>query len=156
MQAPVTQLVERHLHGCATPLQPMNYKKESGQRLREAREDKRLTLGDLSARLGGFLSPSRISNYEQGLRMIGVKEALAIAPILSVEPAHLLCVDIGDAEMTPQERQLMRNFRALPEKDRNEYARRIEVLAMAYREPVPDERLSIDVRRGVRKPVKSR
>jgi hypothetical protein len=57
-------------------------------------------------------------------------------------------------DMTPQERDLMRNFRALPEKDRNEYSRRIEVLAMAYREPVPDERLSDIVRRGARKPTK--
>jgi transcriptional regulator with XRE-family HTH domain len=129
----------------------MNYKKESGRRLREAREDSGLTLGELSKRLGGVMSPSRISNYEQGIRMLGVREAIAIAPILGVEPSFLLCVDIGDGEMTTQERDLMRNFRALPERDRNDYARRIEVLAMAYREPVPDEKLSAAVRTGPKK-----
>ncbi len=43
--------------------------------------------------------------------------------------------------MTPQENQLLRDFRALPENDRADYSRRIGVLAMAYKEPVPDERL---------------
>lgn len=126
----------------------MDYKKETGRRLREAREDAGLTLAGLSTKLKGVLSPSRISNYEQGLRMIGVKEALAIGPILGVEPSYLLCADTGEGEMTTQERQLLRNFRALPEKDRNDYSRRIEVMAMAYREPVPDERLSEVVRKG--------
>jgi len=133
----------------------MDYKKEAGRRLREAREDRGLTLGELSARLKGVLSPSRISNYEQGLRMLGVKEALAIAPALGVEPAYLLCADTEAGDMTTQERQLLRDFRALPEKERNAYARRIEVLAMAYREPVADERLSEEVRRGPIKSAKS-
>lgn len=104
---------------------PTDYKKEAGRRLREARNNLNLTLEELSARVGKLLSPSRLSNYEQGIRMIGVKEAL------------------------------LRNFRALPEKDRNAYARRIEVLALAYREPVPDERLSPEVRKGVRQRTKS-
>lgn len=127
----------------------MNYKKESGRRLKAAREDKRLTLAELSARLGGLLSPSRLGNYEQGTRMIGVQEALALGPILGVQPSHLLCVDVGEADMTVHEIELLRNYRALPERDRMEYSRRIEVLAMAYREPVPDERLSPVVRKGV-------
>ncbi len=44
--------------------------------------------------------------------------------------------------MTEQETRLLRNFRALPEKDRNDYGRRIEVLALAYMEPVADERMT--------------
>lgn len=126
----------------------MNYKKESGRRLKAAREDKRLTLAELSARLGGLLSPSRLGNYEQGTRTIGVQEALALGGVLGVQPAFLLCVDVGEAEMTQQEIELLRNYRALPERDRAEYSRRIEVLAMAYKEPVPDERLSTMVRKG--------
>ena len=126
----------------------MDYKKESGRRLKRAREAKRLTLDGLSQRLGGVLSKSRLSNYEQGARMIGPQEALAIAPILGVQPAHLLCVDVEEGEMTAQEMELLRNFRALPENDRVAYSRRIEVLALAYREPVPDEKLSDAVRKG--------
>ena len=126
----------------------MNYKRESGKRLRAAREVKKLTLQELSQRLGGLLSPSRLSNYEQGTRMIGVSEALALQGVLGVQPSHLLCVDVGEGEMTPQETSLLRNFRALPENDRADYSRRIEVLAMAYREPVPDERLPREIRKG--------
>lgn len=126
----------------------MNYKKEAGKRLKAAREDKKLTLQELSKRLGGVLSPSRLSNYEQGTRMLGVPEALALHGVLGVQPSHLLCVDVEEGDMTQQEIELLKNYRALPERDRNEYSRRIEVLAMAYKEPVPDERLSPAVRRG--------
>lgn len=134
----------------------MNFKKEAGRRLREARRGKGWTLNELSKRLDGILSPSRLSNYEQGIRMLGVKEALAVGPLLGVEPAYLLCADAGDGEMTTQEAQLLRDFRALPEKDRNEYSRRIGALALVYREPVPDERLSLEVRRGPRAKVRQK
>lgn len=129
----------------------MNYKKEAGRRLRAARLAKELTLEDLSAKVGKLLSPSRLSNYEQGIRMIGVQEALALYPHLGVEPSHLLCVDVEEGDLTPQENRLLRNFRSLPEKDRNEYERRIELLSMVYREAVPDEKLSAEVRRGASK-----
>jgi transcriptional regulator with XRE-family HTH domain len=131
----------------------MNYKKESGERLALARKDKKMTLEGLSRALSGFLSPSRLSNYEQGIRKLGIKEALALSKVLGVNASYLLCLDEEVGEMTSQENALLRNFRALPEKDRNEYSRRIEVLAMAYREPVPDERLSQEVRKG---PTKSK
>jgi transcriptional regulator with XRE-family HTH domain len=129
----------------------MNYKKEAGRRLRDARQAKGLTLEELSAKVGRLLSTSRLSNYEQGLRMIGVQEALALYPHLGVEPAYLLCVDVVECEVTPQENELLRNFRSLPEKDRNDYARRIEALSLVYREPVPDEKLSAEVRMGAAK-----
>lgn len=127
----------------------MDYKKEAGRRLKKARIDKKLTLDQLSKKTGGVLSTSRLGNYEQGTRMIGVEEALALKGPLGVKPAHLLCVDVEDGEMTAQEENLLKNFRALPEKDRNDYDRRIEVLALAYREPVADERLSPSVRKGM-------
>lgn len=129
----------------------MNYKKEAGRRLQAARLAKRLTLEDLSAKVGKLLSPSRLSNYEQGIRMIGVQEALALYPHLGVEPSHLLCVDVEEGDLTAQETRLLRNFRTLPEKDRNDYERRIEALSLVYREPVPDEKLSLEVRRGTSK-----
>jgi transcriptional regulator with XRE-family HTH domain len=151
MQAVFTQQVEGRTVVVPLRFAGMNYKKESGRRLKAAREDKRLTLGELSKRLGGLLSPSRLSNYEQGTRMIGVRESLALASVLGVQASYLLCVDVEGGEMTPQENDLLRNFRALPERDRNEYSRRIEVLALAYREPVPDERLSSVVRKGTGK-----
>jgi len=120
----------------------MNYKKAAGLRLKAARKAKGLTLVELSARVGGILSPSRLSNYEQGIRTLGIDEALALRTVLGVSPAHLLCVDTEEGDMTPQEVELLQNFRALPERDRNDYSRRIGVLALAYKEPVPDEKLS--------------
>lgn len=149
LQAPSTQIVERHPEGWQLPSCGMNYKKEAGKRLKAAREDKKLTLHELSKRVGGLLSPSRLGNYEQGTRMIGVREALALHSVLGVQPSHLLCVDVGDEDMTPQEVELLRNFRALPENERSSYSRRIAVLAMAYKEPVGDERLSPVVRKGI-------
>ena len=127
----------------------MDYKKEAGRRLKTARIDKKLTLQELSKRTGGVLSTSRLGNYEQGTRMLGVEEALALRFPLGVSAAHLLCVDVEEGDMTQQEVELLKNYRALPEKDRNDYSRRIEVLALAYREPVPDERLSPSVRKGM-------
>jgi transcriptional regulator with XRE-family HTH domain len=153
-QGGTTRLVDGRVDKRRAPLRPMNFKVESGRRLQAARQNKRLSLAKLSQLLDGLLSPSRISNYEQGTRGFTIKEAKALGRVLGVDPAYLLCADTEDEDMTPQERDLMRNFRALPEKDRNEYSRRIEVLAMAYREPVPDERLSDIVRRGARKPTK--
>ena len=147
MQALITQKVDQWLSRIPYPL-GMNYKKESGRRLKAARESMRWTLGELSRRIGGGLSASRLSNYEQGTRQLGVRESIALAPVLQVQPSYLLCVDVEEGEMTQQEIELLRNFRALPERDRNDYSRRIEVLALAYREPVPDERLSPEVRRG--------
>ena len=128
----------------------MNYKKESGKRLRAARVAKGFTLDELSKKMGGLLSPSRLSNYEQGLRQLGTQEALALYGVLGVQPSHLLCVDIEEGDMTAQEIELLKDYRALPERDRNEYSRRIQVLALAYKEPVPDERLSETTRRGAR------
>lgn len=154
MQAPETQIVERPPVGEPLRLWRMgaiDYKKEAGRRLKAARLDKKLTLQELSKRVGGLLSASRLGNYEQGTRMIGVRESLALHSVLGVQPAHLLCVDVEDGEMTPQEIELLRNYRALPEKDRADYSRRIGVLALAYKEPVPDERLSPIVQKGARR-----
>lgn len=123
----------------------MNIKKEGGRRLKAARNDKGWSQKDLERQTGGVLSASRIGNYEAGIRQMKSKEALVLAKALGVEPSYLLCVDGEEGgEMTPQETLLLRNFRALPEKDRNAYARRIETLALMYREPVPDERLGVE------------
>lgn len=126
----------------------MNYKKEAGRRLRGARTSKGWSLKELSGKVQNILSESRLSNYEQGTRMMGTEEALALHRVLDVQPSYLLCVDVEEGEMTQQETELLQNFRTLPANERQAYARRIAVLALAYREPVPDERLSPEVRKG--------
>jgi transcriptional regulator with XRE-family HTH domain len=46
-----------------------------GKRLRAARTAQKLSLSQLSTKTGGILTKSRISNYEQGLRRMGLKQA---------------------------------------------------------------------------------
>lgn len=86
-----------------------------------------------------MLSPSRISNYEQGLRLLKPREARILGKALDADPAYLMCLE-GD-DMLPDEVELLRNYRALPEKERKAYSRRIGALALVYKEPVPDEKL---------------
>lgn len=121
-----------------TTLLAVNYKDEIGRRIQEARKAKGLSLEELSRRTKPQLSKSRIGNYEQGTRMPGPEEANALGEALGMDAAFLMCLS---QNITKQESDLLRNWRALPENERNDYARRIGVLALAYREPVPDERM---------------
>ena len=72
------------------PLNKTERTKQIGARLRKARHDACLSLGGVSERTGGLLSRSRISNYEQGLRRIGLEEAELIAGVLGVSAGYLL------------------------------------------------------------------
>lgn len=124
----------------------VDLKKEVGRRIRLARRTVRnpdgsvgLSLTGLERATGNVLSASRISNYEQGLRLPRTREAQILGKALDVDPAYLLCLEGED--MQPEEVELLRNYRALPEKDRKEYSRRIGAMALMYREPVADERL---------------
>jgi transcriptional regulator with XRE-family HTH domain len=117
---------------------------EMGRRLRLARDFVGLSLHKLSdgidelikARKPGKLrlliplGASRVSNWEQGLKQIGVREAWSVAQLLQTDPAWLLC--LTDHAMTPQEKDLLRHFRALPERLRNQIAVRIATEAMPW------------------------
>lgn len=120
----------------------MNWAMEIGKRLRAARKAMGVSgipLQELSRLTDGVLSPSRISNYEQGIRLLKPQEARILGKALKVDPAYLMCLEGG--EMLPEETELLSNWRALPEKDRRDYSRRIAALALVYKEPVADERL---------------
>ena len=67
-----------------------------GSRLREARKAQKLSLQQLADMTGGVLSKSRISNYEQGLRRVGIEEARILAKALgTVSATYLLCLEDG-------------------------------------------------------------
>ncbi len=88
----------------------MDLTKRIGQRLRAARHEQKLSLSDLSSRTNS-LSKSRISNYEQGIRRMGLEEAHELSVALgTVTPTYLLCLDDKDP-LSPQERQLVEYFR---------------------------------------------
>lgn len=118
----------------------VDYKKESGRRLAEARDELGWSQARLSREVGGVFSPSRIANYEQGTRTLKQREAVILGKALGKDPAYLMCLDIG-GEMTVQERDLLQSWRCLPERERMDYLRRISALALTYRDPVPDERM---------------
>lgn len=115
----------------------MDYKKEIGRRIRAARDEKDWTLEQLEVHTPG-LSGKRINAYENGDRMPGPSEAVILAKALSKKAAWIMAVDDIQLPISPQEETLVRNWRTLPERERMEFFRSVETLAMAYRDPVSD------------------
>lgn len=88
----------------------MDLTKRIGQRLRSARHEQKLSLADLSARTQS-LSKSRISNYEQGIRRMGLEEAHELSVALgTVTPTYLLCLD-DRGPLSDRELELIDHFR---------------------------------------------
>lgn len=82
-----------------------------GLRLRAERHRLKLSLSRLSARTGDTLSKSRISNYEQGIRRIGLEGAVILGRALGdVSPAYLLGLDDSDP-LSSAEHRLLALFR---------------------------------------------
>jgi transcriptional regulator with XRE-family HTH domain len=64
------------------------------------------------------LGKSRISNYEQGIRRLGLEEAKALAEALgTVSATYLLCLD-DEGFLSVQEQELLRCFRQTDERGR--------------------------------------
>lgn len=88
----------------------MDLTKRIGQRLRAARHDQKLSLSEFSSRTES-LSKSRISNYEQGIRRMGLEEAQELSVALgTVTPTYLLCLEDTDP-LSARERELVEFFR---------------------------------------------
>ena len=87
-----------------------------GLRLRAERHRRKLSLARLAARTGDTLGKSRISNYEQGTRRLGLEEAVILARALGgVSPVYLLCLEDVDP-LTCSEHNLLACFRASDER----------------------------------------
>lgn len=67
----------------------MNIRLEIGRRLKSSREAKGLTLREVCDLVPG-LTTNRLSNWEQGYRIISIEEAKRIAHVLGVSAAWLL------------------------------------------------------------------
>lgn len=68
-----------------------------GLRLRTERHRRNLSLSQLSALTGDTLAKSRISNYEQGIRRMGLEESVILGRALDgVSPVYLLCLEDSD------------------------------------------------------------
>jgi transcriptional regulator with XRE-family HTH domain len=79
-------------------------------RLREARQAQGWSLAELAARTNS-LSKSRISNYEQGIRRMGLEEAQELSAALgTVSATYLLCLD-DRGPLSESERELLDIYR---------------------------------------------
>jgi len=89
----------------------MTLTKQIGQRLRAARSAQKLSLSALAARTK-TLSKSRISNYEQGIRRMGIEEAQELAEALDgLTATYLLCLD-DSSPLSPEEWTLVEHYRS--------------------------------------------
>jgi len=92
--------------------------KRIGLRLREVRRGQSASLAALAPTTGDTLSKSRISNYAQGLRCMGIEEALTLAKALgAVSATYLLCLD-DDGVLAKDEKRLIECFRRMDERGR--------------------------------------
>lgn len=119
-------------------MEPSQFKKAIGNRLRKAREDKGWSLREMSAISGGAYPKSTISNYEQGQRTPDPWDAKALAELLGIKAGYLMCLEEIQLVISQDEEKLLRNWRALPENEREGIARKLEVAAIRYRKAVPD------------------
>jgi transcriptional regulator with XRE-family HTH domain len=95
----------------------MTLNKQIGQRLRAARHAHKYSLSELASRTR-TLSKSRISNYEQGIRRMGIEEAQELSEALEgITPAYLLCLD-GASPLSEDEWQLIQRYRRTDDRGR--------------------------------------
>nr|WP_240905608.1 helix-turn-helix transcriptional regulator [Thiorhodococcus mannitoliphagus] len=88
--------------------------------MRAERQRRGWSLNDLSTRTDGALSKSRISNYEQGIRRMGLEAAQHLAAALeTVTPAWLLLLE-EDSRLSDTELALIKDFRALDTKSQQQ------------------------------------
>lgn len=99
-----------------------------GLRLRETRKAQGLTLSQLSETTQ-HLSNSRIGNYEQGQRRMGIWEACELVATLdTVSATYLLCLN-DEQFLTDQERNLLEWFRRADERGKETILRAVEMEA---------------------------
>lgn len=119
----------------------VEWKARIGARIAELRDLKGWSLEDLARKTDDRLKKSRISNYEQAIRLPGPEEATILAEALGEAPAHILCLDDEMPALSKAEAKLIRDLRALPEYMRAEYLDKIAAMAMAHKLPLPNDRL---------------
>ena len=68
-------------------------KRKIGDRLKQRRTSLGMSLKELSDASGALYSPSRIGNDEQGIRMLPLEVANALAIPLECSATYLLCYD---------------------------------------------------------------
>lgn len=86
----------------------MDTKTESGRRLKQAREAKRLTLREVCEQVPG-LTETALHNWEAGRRMLPIDKAKKLADALGTSAAYLLTLE--DHQPDVREHMLVQYFR---------------------------------------------
>lgn len=89
----------------------MNIREQVGQRITKARKHADLTIKKLAEITG--LNPSRISNWEQGTRLIQLEEAMQLAETLKVPTTYLLCLSDETTNITNPNDTLLKIIKKL-------------------------------------------
>jgi transcriptional regulator with XRE-family HTH domain len=108
-----------YTHDKETPMSEKNDLSAAiGSRLRGERQRRKLSLSQLAALTDDILAKSRISNYEQGIRRMGLEEAVILARALGdVSPVYLLCLEDSDP-LPSDELDLLAFYRASDKRGR--------------------------------------
>lgn len=121
----------------------------SGKRIKTLRDERGWSRMDLAKATGydpatgaGGLSDTRLANYERGIRQPGLAEIMLLSDVFLVAPAFIAGFTPVRFRLSPQERELVTDFRALPENEREALFRTITVKSLPYRKPVPAERFA--------------
>lgn len=127
----------------------MDYAREIGRKLRERRHARGWTLEELAERTES-LSPSAISNYEQGIRTPKPGTLVELARALDVAPARLAGLD-DESTLSAAERTLLERFRQTDARGRD------QILSTAAQQPTADheqqtERDGLPSRAGPQRP----
>lgn len=100
----------------------MKTREEAGRRIKAAREALGMTLQDVCGKVPG-LTVSRLSNWEQGLRMISVEQAKRLGPVFKVSPEYILTLQ---DETGLEESKLLELFRNADARGKRELFRYAE------------------------------
>jgi transcriptional regulator with XRE-family HTH domain len=123
-------------------LDSMTLNKQIGQRLRAARQSHKYSLSELAARTRS-LSKSRISNYEQGIRRMGIEEAVELSEALEgLTPTYLLCLD-DNSPFGRKELELIKQYRSTDDRGRETISQVAEAQAR-YASPFEDDESPAD------------
>lgn len=115
---------------------------DSGRRLRLARQLAGYrTMGELSDATANRYSETRLSNYETGFRALPTHVAQDLGRVLNCSPAWLLCLDEAAEALSPEEAELLREFRAADTRGRTIIRRVADVVAATYRAEADTEQL---------------
>ena len=115
----------------------MDTKTESGRRIAEARTALKLKQREVCDLVPG-LTVTRLSNWENGTRMISVDEAKRLSRVLKTTAAYLLTID--DTPGDPRERALLEKYR-LCDENSQQMLHRIAETECAYRVSVDESAL---------------